>query len=253
MQATGEISSYSRDECKLCGGTGFILKRQYVEMYGYEIEVAAECPCRKQEQAERLFLASKITPAFLKRTLENFVTRGIHPTALKGYGCAKHYIEHFDEIKDTEHNSLALLGEPGAGKTHLICAIANALMKRGIPCLYFPHVEVFSELKTLAHRSGEDAVDDRIRAARSVPVLVWDDLFKGRKTPTDFELEVTFNIVNYRYLNCLPCLWSSERLDSELLEIDKAIGSRIIERSKGHMVIYVAGKDDPVPLNYRLR
>jgi DNA replication protein DnaC len=67
--------------------------------------------------------------------------------------------------------------------------------------------------------------------------LVWDDLFKGRGQPTDFIIETTFEIINYRYLNLLPTIINSERLPGALLDIDVAIGRRIIERSQGHIAI----------------
>jgi DNA replication protein DnaC len=56
-----------------------------------------------------------------------------------------------------------------------------------------------------------------------------------------------FEVLNYRYLNLLPTIISSEKMPQELLEIDKAIGSRILERGKKHLVV-VEGLEN----NYRL-
>jgi DNA replication protein DnaC len=82
---------------------------------------------------------------------------------------------------------------------------------------------------------------------KTVDVLYWDDLFKPPKQPTAFDIETAFEVLNYRYLNLLPTIISSERKPEQLAMIDEATGSRIIERSRGHLVV-LEGKG----LNYRL-
>ena len=57
-----------------------------------------------------------------------------------------------------------------------------------------------------------------------------------------------FEIVNYRYLNNLPLIISTEFTVDRLLDFDEAIGSRIFEMSKNYLV-EIEGKEN----NYRLR
>lgn len=161
--------------------------------------------------------------------------------------CTVNYAKNFSEIKRQENNWLVLLGEPGCGKTHLSLAVANYLLRQYIPVLYFQHVEGFSEMKEMLR--SKDGIKGRIDQMKKVQVLVWDDLWK-RQTghePRPFEFETVFEILNYRYLNLLPTIISSEKLPQELLEIDKAIGSRILERGKRHLVV-IKGLEN----NYRL-
>ncbi len=122
-------------------------------------------------------------------------------------------------------------------------AIANRLMERGIPLLYFPFVEGFNELK-----ADLDNLETRISKMQKVDVLFIDDLFKGRTSPTPFQIEQMFAVVNYRYMNHLPLLISSERSNHDLLEIDEALGSRIYEMTRDFNT-ELRGKK----LNYRLR
>ena len=82
-----------------------------------------------------------------------------------------------------------------------------------------------------------------------MPFLVVDDLFKGREVVNQWPKEIMFEILNYRYLNLLPTVISSERKPLDLLGVDQAIGSRIIERGKGHMAVVDGNSDD---INYRL-
>jgi DNA replication protein DnaC len=83
---------------------------------------------------------------------------------------------------------------------------------------------------------------------KQVDVLYWDDLFKHPKEPTSFEIDLAFEVLNYRYLNLKPTIISSERTPNELLAIDEALGSRILERSKGHLAV-IQG----IECNYRLK
>lgn len=53
--------------------------------------------------------------------------------------------------------------------------------------------------------------------------------------------------VNYRYMNNLPMIISTEKSIEGLLEFDEAIGSRVIEMCRGN-IVQLRGKE----LNYRL-
>jgi len=200
------------------------------------------CECRERRKIERLFKSSQITAAFQKLGFKNFNLDGMPQPIVDAYHCAVTYYRNFQDIHETRHNSIALLGEPGAGKTHLLMAISNCLISQGVGVTYFPWVEGFNELKdNLEH------LDNRIHRLQTTPVLFIDDLYKGRSKPTEFQLEQLFAIVNFRYLNNLPLLVSSERDVDELCRIDKGIGSRIYEMARGYTVI-LSGME----LNYRI-
>ena len=109
--------------------------------------------------------------------------------------------------------------------------------------LFRSYVETFNEIKNDLYN-----LESRINKLQKVDVLFIDDLFKGRATPTPFVVEQIFAIVNYRYMNNLPILISSERLIEDMIAIDEAIGSRIYEMTKDFRV-ELSGSG----LNYRLR
>jgi DNA replication protein DnaC len=83
-------------------------------------------------------------------------------------------------------------------------------------------------------------------------VLYIDDFFKTEsgKLPTTAEINIAFEILNFRYNNPdLVTIISSEKGMSELLEIDEATGSRIFERSKDYSISIAKDKNK----NYRLK
>jgi DNA replication protein DnaC len=218
-------------------------------------KTARPCECQERLKIERLFRSSRITPAFRTKTFRNFSLQGRPEVVRQMYDCARDYNQRFSVISKTDANWLVFLGQPGSGKTHLTMAVANELIKNDIPVLYFQNVEGYKELIGMI-QSGEN-IREKIEAMKKVRVLVWDDLWKPvmqiagnrpiKKAPTPFEVETAFEVLNYRYLNLLPTMISSERDDEELLGIDEATGSRIIERGAGHMVL-IENKQ----ANYRL-
>ena len=200
------------------------------------------CICQEQARIERLFRSSQITPAFQKKTFQNFDLSGCSTVIHSMHNAAKEYAGQFEQVQEQENNWLVFLGQPGAGKSHLTLAVANSLIKQSIPVFYFQHVEGFKEMVGMIRRN--DNIQPKIEEMKKVQVLVWDDFWKPvtdkdrrRKNPTPFEIETAFEIINYRYLNLLPTIINSERTPKELVDIDEATGSRIIERGKGRLVV----------------
>lgn len=191
-----------------------------------------------------MFKSSRITFEFQTKTFDNFDIGG-RPTAVQGaYHCARAYMESFEQVKKDRQNSIALLGRPGCGKTHLLMAVSNELIRGGVQVLYFPWVEGFNEIK-----DDLSLCEERVNRMQKVDVLYIDDMWKGRKEPTPFQIEQMFAVINYRYMEKLPVLISSERDIDQMCDIDEGIGSRINEMCKDFRVILRGGKE----LNYRLR
>ena len=80
---------------------------------------------------------------------------------------------------------------------------------------------------------------------KSARVLFIDDLFKGKITDSD--VNIMFELINHRYFNNLPVIISSELSVSRLIDVDEALGSRLVEMTKGR-VVELRGRE----LNYRI-
>lgn len=231
-----EEANYDCPKCK--DETGFLIRNDQ----GYESW--RDCECVNKRMLERLFKASAITEEFAKKTFGNFDVGSVSEIVREAYSVAYEYVREFSNISKERQNSIALLGRPGCGKTHLLMAAANNLLKKGVGVIYFPWVEGFNEIK-----DDLSALDERIRRLQNAEVLFIDDMWKGSEKPTQFEIKQAFAIINYRYLNNLPVLISSERSFAEMCGFDEAVGSRIKEMCKGHTVTIKGG----IELNYRLR
>lgn len=230
--------------CKICNDQQII--------YDPALNVGWPCKCVEKRRIERIFKNSAISSEFQKLRLRTYKTEGLHPLVERAKRCAEDYLKHFQEIRNQKDNFLVYLGHSGAGKTHLICSVANELMDQGVTCLYFPYVDGFKKLK-----KDLNSLEEKVHLMRTVDVLLLDDLFKKKKgkEPTDFEFDVIFDVINDRYLNHRPVLISSELDRDGLIEIDEALASRIIERSKGHTVTFPLTAEEKargLSLNYRL-
>mgnify|MGYP004696269157 FL=1 len=78
-------------------------------------------------------------------------------------------------------------------------------------------------------------------------ILLIDDLFKGKVNESD--INIIFEIINYRYLNFMPVIVSSEFSVDKLLDFDEGVGSRIYEMCKD----YIVEVEKTVLNNYRLK
>lgn len=224
--------------CPKCKGTTWI---SWVDDKG--CEVAKRCECFEPMIARRRLINSGITSAFRDKGFKNFDTRGMKVLEEAKKTCVN-YCTDYMQIRDSRNNSVLLLGQVGSGKTHLTMAICNALLdyhKVGIR--YMGYREMMTKLKQ--NIIDEREYDVAIGPLKLTPVLVIDDLLKGKVTESD--INILFEIINYRYVNALPIIVSSEKSKEELLAFDSAIASRLIEMAKGR-IIEIKGNE----YNYRL-
>lgn len=144
-------------------------------------------------------------------------------------------------------------GQTGAGKTHICTAICRELLIKGRSVVYMVWRDDIARLKSLAMEADQrQRMIDRFKTAE---VLYVDDLFKtGRgydgeaQKPTGADINVAFEILNYRYNNPgLLTVISSESTIDDILQIDEATGGRIYERA----VVFNLAADQK--RNYRLR
>lgn len=208
--------------CKKCKDTGVI--------YNVETNTAKICECQEKVRYQRMLESSGISEQFLKIGFKEFETKTDFQRVAKTE--AINYVKGFEQIEKERNNSIAFLGNCGAGKTHLSIAIANNLMAKNIGVLYMPYREVITRIKQVI----TDEIDyaKAINKYKTARVLLIDDFAKGKTTESD--VNIMFEIINFRYLNRKPIILSSELLQDDLLDFDEAVGSRLIEMAKGRIL-----------------
>jgi DNA replication protein DnaC len=202
---------------------------------------AKACKCQEGNRYKDIINNSGITEAFRERTFNTYVPKNNNQAMAKKK--AIEYSKDFENIRKERNNSIALLCQVGAGKTHLSIAIANALMQNNVGVRYMPFREDIIKLKQ--NINDDEFYQKEVNNYKNAPVLLIDDLFKGKITETD--IYIMYEIINYRYLKSAPMIVSSEYSTDKLLDFDEAIGSRIIEMCKGRIFEFEGAE-----LNHRL-
>ena len=132
-------------------------------------------------------------------------------------------------LADQELHWLILCGQSGSGKTHLAtAAFIQMCFDRGLNGRYLPWISESRKMKA----SGKDGDDRLINDYKKCGLLYIDDLFKTKRNedPSDADVRLAFDILDYRYSHNLPTIVSTEKLFEELEALDTAIYRRIHER-----------------------
>ncbi|MGB8954930.1 MAG: AFG1/ZapE family ATPase [Tumebacillaceae bacterium] len=155
------------------------------------------------------------------------------------YAAALEFAEGFepdrDKLAGIQTKGLYIFGSPGVGKTHLMLAICNALDDRKIPNIFVRADTVFDKLR-MSVAAGKD-MEAIIEKYCSVPVLAIDEFAQERAN--EFTLDKMFRIINYRFSNKLPTLFTSNyeppvvyKTFSDATRTVEAMISRIIQMTR---------------------
>lgn len=152
----------------------------------YLLELATrECQERRHKRIERLLHDSRLP---LEKNLQTFDLKRLPAKVVQQ---VRALLE--GSFVDRRENVLAF-GKPGSGKTHLLCAIAQELVRTGRRVLFSPCGLLVQEL-LLAKR--ELKLPRLLRRLAGYDVLVLDDL--GYVQQNREEMEVLFTLLAERY------------------------------------------------------
>ena len=214
----GDLDKQDGYNCLLCRNKGW--RDVVVEVQGcytYKQHRFVPCPCmekRKSYQRSRMsglpegldfdnFRAEQEWQHSMKRLAEDYLNEQAYKDGAWFYAG----------------------GNVGAGKTHIVTALARELVYvRDVR--YMNWVRDSRQLKAIVN----DPTDYGAQLYRltNVDILFIDDFFK---THTDADVRLAYDILNERYVRHLPTLFTSEMFLAEMENIDQSIASRIYERS----------------------
>lgn len=212
-QKKGDLVGY---DCALCQNRGHFLRL----IDGRE--VYEECRCMEIRKSLKQIERSGLARAIRVKTFDSFATEEEWQKGSKEK--AKQYAEN-------PSGWFLACGQSGSGKTHLCTAIAGKLLNKGIAVRYMLWREDSVKLKAIVMK---EEYQRQLMPFKTAQCLYIDDLFKGKINDADINL--AFELLDYRYRNDLLTIVSTELNLNELIEFDEAIGSRIKEMSQGHRV-----------------
>ena len=223
----GNLDQTDGFNCGFCKNRGDV----YVvrEENGKPVEGTWRCDCWKTRSSIRKMRASGLGNVIKEKTFDRYNAQEPWQQALKAaaVGYAREPAGWF-----------FMGGQPGSGKSHLGAAICRHFLLAGREVVYMSWLDDAANLKS---RKKDEEYSELIGRYKEAEVLYIDDLFKTeerdgvKQPPTGADIRLAFEIVNYRYNNPgLLTIVSSEYYAGQLLDIDEAVGSRIIEMAGGN-------------------
>ena len=208
--------------CPICDGKGVIMwdvpldDRRYGQLQ--------RCPNHPIDTdtglQERLRRLGNLE-AYKDKTFENFKTDPFH-RQLTNLGIA---LQQAEDFAREPQGWIVYEGPYGCGKTHLAVAIANARLEQfGDRVLFITAPDLLDFLRTTFNPNAEVSYSEAFEQICNVPLLVLDDL--GVENPSGWAKEKLFQLLNYRYVNKLPTVITT---NTTLDELDPRISSRMME------------------------
>lgn len=208
-------------DCKACKNRG-----QYATVEG-KVIVYEPCKCMIIRDVIRKMEQSGLGNLLKRYTFDNYESKEDWQKNIK--------IKALTFVSSNA-NAFVILGQSGAGKTHICTAISKALLEQGRKLKYMIWVDEATELKRTVN---EKEYSQKIQTYKDIDVLYIDDFFKTQRgtEPTTADIRLAYEIINTRYNKKLTTIVSSERTLAELKEIDEAIAGRLVEMSKEFLIV----------------
>ena len=223
--STEEASSTSlrgAQNCPICRGGGFV--RRDLPIHHPDFGKVEICSCRAQEVAQsayqRVYRLSNLA-AFKDMSFETFKVQGRVGMGEDQLRSLKLAYDSAQGFARTLSGWLLLLGSYGVGKTHLAAGIANFAVGMGVPTLFLTAPDLLDWLR-YSYDAPDDTFESRFEEIRNINLLVVDDL--GTQNATPWAQEKLYQILNWRYVNRLPTVVTSNQ---PLEEIEGRIQSRL--------------------------
>jgi DNA replication protein DnaC len=166
----------------------------------------------------------------LSKRMKGYTLGNFRPTVSNAAGRARvkvdGYLEDWEENREAG-KGLYFCGGVGTGKTHLAVAVMNELIrKKRTPSLFVTVPELLDNLRETYNKPGRN-LDEWMDVVQNAEFLVLDDL--GSERTTEWVRERIFVIVNHRYREALPTVFTSNIGPKDLAEqLGERTASRII-------------------------
>ncbi len=227
-------------DCPICHGAGFVI-RGGDGTPGSGTMAACQCRTRKFEnEGKSARTAAANLSGYEQMTFDSFSVEGRGQLRAEQKESLNYARECAKKFAANPTDWLLYTGRFGTGKTHLAAAIANYALAHGIDVIFQPVPDLLDQLR-MGYGNTADSYEDRFDRFRTIPLLILDDL--GAQSPTAWAEEKLYQIINYRYVNKLPTVVTS---NVNMRDWDGRIASRLRDPMVNHISMQVPDYRDPL-------
>jgi DNA replication protein DnaC len=160
------------------------------------------------------------------------------PNQAEAYRTAREYVSAFPAALESGAG-LLLWGDVGTGKTHIACAMANALLADMRPVVYCTAMEAILAVRSTFRKGSEDSELDVYERFGMPELLILDEI--GVQRGTDDERMVLTSIADTRSRNCLPTIAISNLPPDQIFGL---LGERMFDRliGFGGQIVHMPGR-----------
>lgn len=193
----------AQEECPRCGGTGYIVQDRG------GLTGAVQCECVLRHIAESRVPRANIPEKYAGVSFESFVIGEGNPIAQRLRAEARVAVKRYanEWVPGQRRSGLLILGDHGAGKTHLAVAAFKTLLARGFDGSFFDFQNLLDLIQNSWNPEAGIAERSAYSRAMETPVLLLDDL--GARRSVEWVEDTVTAIVTCRYNNNLPVIATS--------------------------------------------
>ena len=187
------------------------------------VKKANEDAARRRDRVAALMARSGIPARFADRTFDGY--RATEDAQRVALCVCRAYAERWSD-RAAHGASLVLTGLPGTGKTHLACAIGNAVMQDHFGSVLFCTVSaMLRAIKATYRKDSERTEQDVINRLCEPDLLIVDEI--GVQVGSEHEKLLMFEILNERYQDMRPTILISNLAADDL---EQFLGQRVMDR-----------------------
>lgn len=172
---------------------------------------------RKRQQIAELLKKSLLGNRYVNARFETSET-GFNPSFDEAYKRCKKFCEVAPEVLKRGYG-IYMYGDKGTGKTHLTACMVNELTSNLYECLLTNFFEISREIRS-TFNDRRKSEEEYIKRMANVDFLFIDDLgteLVQRNGEDNFLQEKIFEIINLRYNNNKPTIFTSNNSLNELI------------------------------------